>query len=162
MLLAAGVLASVVATGCASAPRNPPARPEQVLFVCEHGNVKSLMAASYFNREATARRLAVRAISRGSAPDSTTVPRPIVDGLARSGFDVSTFTPTKVSNSDIAASQHVVLISTELPDTVSARSGQTETWSDVPAASVDFEAAQDALRRHVRRLLEDAHFDTTK
>jgi hypothetical protein len=46
----------------------------QVLFVCEHGNVKSLMAVSYFNQLAQERRLPFRAVSRGTAPDSTTVP----------------------------------------------------------------------------------------
>ena len=60
----------------------------QVLFVCEHGNVKSLMAASYFNQLAAKRGLRLRAISRGSAPDSTTVPPPIIAGLRTDGVDV--------------------------------------------------------------------------
>lgn len=38
--------------------------PQQVVFVCEHGNVKSLMAASYFNQLAAQRGLRWRAVSR--------------------------------------------------------------------------------------------------
>src|SRR6185295_11953988 len=65
----------------------------QVLFVCEHGNVKSLMAASYFNQLAHERRLPYRAVSRGSAPDSTTVPPAIIDGLRKDVIDVASFHP---------------------------------------------------------------------
>jgi hypothetical protein len=54
---------------------------EQVMFVCERGNVKSLMAASYFNQLAAERKLPLRAISRGVSPNATNVPPAIVAGL---------------------------------------------------------------------------------
>ena len=155
--LLAGVLASVCAAGCATAPPAPSPPQQQVLFVCEHGNVKSLMAASYFNQEAKQRGLAVRAISRGSAPDSTTVPPTIVLGLGRDGVDVATFRPAKVAASDVASSQRLVLINTELPSDVPVGEVRAERWSDVPAASTDFAAAREALQRHVRELLDGAY-----
>lgn len=77
----------------------------QVLFVCEHANVKSLMAASYFNQLAQERRLPYRAVSRGTAPDPTTVPSAIIQGLHGDGFDVSSFHPSAVKSSDVSASQ---------------------------------------------------------
>jgi hypothetical protein len=41
----------VVVTLAYSIPKNHAQKHDaQVLFVCEHGNVKSLMAASYFNK----------------------------------------------------------------------------------------------------------------
>jgi protein-tyrosine-phosphatase len=40
----------------------------QVLFVCEDGNVKGLMAMSYFNQLAQERQLHYCAVSRGTAP----------------------------------------------------------------------------------------------
>lgn len=94
------------------------ARTSQILFVCEHGNVKSLMAASYFNQLAQERGLPFRAVSRGSAPNSTTVPHEIIQSLRGDGFDVSAFHPSAVSASDVSASQRVITIGTSLPPDV--------------------------------------------
>ena len=134
-------------------PGEPPAA--QVLFVCEHGNVKSLMAASYFNQLAHERRLPYRAVSRGSAPDSTTVPPAIIDGLRKDGIDVASFHPAAVVAADITASQHVVLINTELPANTPAQGVSIERWSDVPAASINFEAARDSMKRHIAKLMDE-------
>jgi len=49
----------------ASSAENAP----RVLFDCEHGSVKSLIAASYFNQRAQSKGLKVRSIARGVAPD---------------------------------------------------------------------------------------------
>lgn len=130
----------------------PPAA--QVLFVCEHGNVKSLMAASYFNQLAASRGLRLRAVSRGSAPDSNTVPAPIVAGLRTDGVDVSDFRPAAVSEADVAASARIVAISTALPSDVDAPAAKVERWDDVPAASVNYWAARNSLKAHVEQLLE--------
>ena len=45
-----------------------------VVFVCEHGSVKSLVAQEWFNRRAKERGLAVRAVSRGITPDASVPP----------------------------------------------------------------------------------------
>jgi hypothetical protein len=71
----------LVLTLCCSLPKNHfQTHDSQVLFVCEHDNVKSLMAASRFNQMAQEDRLPFRAPSRGTAPDSTTVPPAIIQG----------------------------------------------------------------------------------
>jgi protein-tyrosine-phosphatase len=126
----------------------------QVLFVCEHGNVKSLMAASYFNQLSAARGLRLRAISRGSAPDSTTVPAPIVSGLRSDRVDVRDFRPAAVSAADVVASEQVVLIGAALPKGIDTPAAKVERWDDVPAASVSYSAARDSLRAHVEQLLK--------
>jgi len=127
----------------------------QVLFVCEHGNVKSLMAVSYFNQLATQRGLHVRAVSRGTAPDSTTVPLAIIQGLRGDGFDVSGFHPSTVKPSDAVSSQRVVTIGVILPPDVQvAAKTKPDQWNDVPAASVDYAAARDSLKAHVKQLID--------
>ena len=131
------------------------ARPAQILMVCEHGNVKSLMAASYFNQLAKARRLPFVAVSRGVAPDSTTVPAAIIEGLRADGFDVSSFHPTTLAASDVTAAHRVVLISTELPSGIPAGARQPERWIDVPPASTNYAAAREALKARVRALLNE-------
>jgi len=149
------LIAALLASACAtSADRATPVE-EQVLFVCEHGNVKSLMAASYFNRLAAQRRLPYHAVSRGTAPDSTTVPPAIIAGLKGEGIDVADFHPVAVALADVSASRRVILINTTLPKDTQPAGLALEQWSDVPAASVDFIAASAALKKHVEVLIDD-------
>lgn len=150
-----GVIATLLLGACdATEHEVSPAEP-QVLFVCEHGNVKSLMAASYFNRLASERRLAYHAVSRGTAPNSTTVPPAIVAGLRSEGFDVAEFHPAAISASDVAASRRVILINTTLSGEAQPSGVALEQWMDVPAASEDYAAASAALRKHVEALVDD-------
>ena len=137
---------------CAT-PDKTASQPSPVLFVCEHGNVKSLMASSFFNQMAEQRHLPFRAISRGSAPDSDTVPPRIIAGLSGDGFDVSAFHPVAVSAADVKNAHRVVTIGVPLS---SEMLGDTavEQWNDVPPASVDYAAARASLKAHVGALLD--------
>jgi protein-tyrosine-phosphatase len=83
-----------------------------VLMVCEHGSVKSVMAASLFNQGAAERYLPFRAIARGVTPDSA-VPAPIATALGQEGFDVKEFVPVRVSGADVARASRVVAIGVE-------------------------------------------------
>jgi hypothetical protein len=49
---------------------------------------------------------------------------------------------------------HVVTIQTTLPTEAAVPGIEPEQWNDVPAASVDFEAARSSLKTHVSRLVE--------
>ena len=114
------------------------------------------MAASYFNQEAAKLGLPYRAFSRGVAPDSTTVPQPIVEGLRADGIDVSGFHPAAVKASETAASQRVVTIGTTLPAEAQKAAGtRIEQWNDVPPPSESFAATRDSIKAHVRRLIEE-------
>jgi arsenate reductase len=149
-LIAVLLISACVASASAASPAQ-----SQVLFVCEHGNVKSLMAASYFNRLATQRGLPYHAVSRGTAPNSTTVPAPIAAGLGSEGFDVAAFHPVAVAAADVSASRRVILINTTLPENMKRAGAAPEQWTDVPAASVDYAAASAALKKHVEALIEE-------
>ena len=151
------VLALVVATlvlACSLASAAEHDSDKKVVFVCEHGNVKSLMAASYFNQLAAQRGLPFRAVSRGVAPDSTTVPKPIAAGLHADGVDVSDFHPSKVAAADVADAARIVAIGTELPSDAGAREPNIERWDDVPPASTSYDAARSSLKTHVAELLD--------
>jgi arsenate reductase (thioredoxin) len=144
---------SVAFNACSTAPpANTPLR--QILFVCEHGNVKSLMAASYFNEAAQARRLPYRAVSRASALDSDNVPDFVKAPLAEEGFDVSAFRPRAVTRDDVAASDHVISISTTLPVDDAPIAPTIEQWNDIPAASADFAQSRAAIKAHIAELLQ--------
>jgi len=130
-----------------------PAEPAVVLLVCEHGSVKSLMAASLFNRAAAERHLPFRATARGVAPDKA-VPPAIAAALARDGFDVGGFVPEKVSKADADGAARVVAIGLEPAALGVETKRPIESWSDVPAASTNYDAANAALKRHVDALLD--------
>ncbi|HKQ14882.1 MAG TPA: hypothetical protein VJT80_15715 [Steroidobacteraceae bacterium] len=153
MRIFALVLATLAAL-CSVASAAEHAATKQVVFVCEHGNVKSLMAASYFNQLAAQRGLPFHAVSRGSAPDSTTVPKPIVAGLHADGVDVSDFHPSKVAAADVVDAARVVTIGTELPANAAAEETHVERWDDVPPASTSYDAARSSLKAHVAELLD--------
>lgn len=135
-----------------------------IVFVCEHGNVKSLMAASYFNDLARERNLPYRAVSRGSAPDTKAVPAVIAQGLRGDGFDITGFLPTAIDDEELSTASRVILISTELPSSVHAPAVDPEHWNDVPPATIDFGAARSALKAHILALvdrLSSAHAGTS-
>jgi arsenate reductase (thioredoxin) len=149
VLLSATILAAFVAPTASGAES-----VEQVLFVCEHGNVKSLMAASYFNQLAAERKLPLRAISRGVSLNSKSVPPAIVAELHSEGIEVSGYRPVAFSANDASQSRHVVTIGTDLPASAHSAATTRERWDDVPAASKNYAAARDSLRAHVRDLIQ--------
>jgi Low molecular weight phosphotyrosine protein phosphatase len=112
----------------------------QVVFVCEFGTAKSLMAASYFNQLAKRKGLAVRAIARASAPKNTAVSAAVVNGLREDGIDVSGFSAVKVSAAEVSNSQRVILIGTDLPVSVLKSDANLESWNDVLQVSGNFPA----------------------
>ena len=135
--------------------QQPAPKPEhQVLFVCEHGNVKSLMAASYFNALSQSRHLPFRAVSRGVNPDSDTVPEFVRTPLMAEGFDVGTFHPRRITADDVAASDRVIVISTAVPADASSAASKVEQWNDVPPASADYAKSRDSIKAHVAELVD--------
>src|ERR1041384_6702150 len=80
-------LLSVVPSALVAQAGSPRSRTDSqtVVFVCEDGSVKSVVALAYFTQLARERHLPMRAISRGTAPD-TAVPRVVREGLRRDGL----------------------------------------------------------------------------
>ena len=152
-LFVALLLTVPLVQGCHTpADRVVAAEPEPVLMICEHGSVKSLMGASLFNRAAEERHLPFRAIARGVTPDAA-VPPAIAEALAQEGVQAREFVPRRVSETDLAQASKVVAIGVE-PAVLDAPASVTiETWTDVPAASVDYDAARASLQQHVDALL---------
>ena len=78
---------SAIAWILAAAVASEPARP-QVVFVCAHGNVKSLIASAWLERLAAEGGVAVRSVARGLTPENP-VPVGIAEHLRSEGFDVA-------------------------------------------------------------------------
>jgi len=126
--------------------------PAKIVFVCEHGTVKSLIAIEEFNRLAKERGLGVRAISRGTHPDSS-VPTPVRAGLASDGFDVSAFRPMLFERRDVSSALLVVALDAAV-DSVVAGKVRVERWDHLPSVTADYKKGSLAIADKVRRLVD--------
>ena len=132
-----------------TAPEPKPAGT--ILFVCEHGSAKSVVAAAYFNRTAAARGLPFRAISRGTVPDAEMAPA-AVEGLLGDGLKPGDPAPTKLEQPDLDAAVRVVTFCA-LPSGLQARS-PVEQW-EVPPVSTEYAASREAMLVQIERLLRE-------
>src|SRR6266478_6234419 len=65
-----------------------------VVFVCEHGSAKSIIAAAEFERMAKEKGLNLNILARGTNPDAE-ITKLVRDGLEADGYDVGNLKPTK-------------------------------------------------------------------
>ena len=124
-----------------------------VLFVCEHGAAKSVIAAAYFDKLAKEKGLPYRATFRGANPDA--VLNPVAKrGLEHDGIDTSGWKPTLVTQKDVEEASRVVTLGCLLP--AGTRVGQQVTdWSDIPSPSQNYSDARDQIRKRVGKLVDD-------
>ena len=144
---------AVVAVMASGTRREAPDSSQTVVFVCEHGNVKSLIASEWLNRLARERGLKARAVSRGLTPE-TSVPPAIAEKLRGDGFDVSAFEPRAFAPADLDGAVRVVLIGAEAPAWATRPGLPVDTWNGVPPASERYEASRDAMRSRIEALLD--------
>jgi arsenate reductase len=127
------------------------AQNKKVVFVCEHGAAKSVIAAAYFNKLAKERNLNYEAICRGNSPDSTVSPS-AKDGLTDDKlFDVNV-TPTKLTMSDTSDTERIVLF-TKLPADFKT-SIKIEDWSNLKNLDGDYQHRRDAILKNINSLLD--------
>jgi arsenate reductase (thioredoxin) len=122
-----------------------------VLFVCLHASAKSLIAAEYFNKVAKQRRLLFRALSAGTDPDKS-VPPHVVAGMRGDDYDVSAYTPLRLTCELAAPARVAISFEPDLAQYVPAGCA-VEHWS-VPAVSDGYAVARDAIRARVDRLVD--------
>lgn len=154
LAIAAALVAAGTGTSADAPPAEMPVAEAPVVFVCDHGSVKSLMAASLFDQAAARRGLRVRALSRGVNPDAA-VPAAIAAAMGQDGFDVANFRPQALSEQDVAGAARVVAIGVDLSEHDGQAHAPIASWNDVPPASVDYPRARDDLARRIETLLDE-------
>src|SRR5215813_12915978 len=108
-----------------------PATPAgTVVFVCEHGAAKSVVASEYFNKLAAERGLAVHAIARGADPQPA-LSVSTVRGLTADGLSPKLDAPRPVTASEVRSSSRIIAFDCEQPTMRALRSMDT-CWDDVP------------------------------
>jgi len=90
-----------------------PGPKPKVVFVCEHGSAKSVIAAAEFSRMAKQSGLDVTILSRGTDPDSE-IPKVVRDGLKADGHEIGSVKPTKVSSGDLRNATKIISFGPDL------------------------------------------------
>jgi arsenate reductase (thioredoxin) len=122
-----------------------------IVFVCEHGAAKSVIATAYFNKLAKETNSDVRAIARGAHPDPELSPKAI-RGLRDDGLTPTELVPQKLSLADVETAQRIITFC-ELPAEYQQKAS-VERWDGVPPVSDDYQKARDEIVEQINRLLK--------
>jgi protein-tyrosine-phosphatase len=147
------IVTFVVLAAAAAQAGQKPARPApRVMFVCEHGAAKSVIATAYFNKIAADRGLPYRATFRGTSPQAE-LSVSALKGLREDGLEIPAGKPSAISGQDVTDATHIFAIGCTLPAHATA-SGKAADWSDVPDDK-GYAPMRDAIRRHVEQLMDE-------
>jgi len=122
-----------------------------IVFVCEHGAAKSVIAAAYFNKLASERNLNMGAIARGTNPDAELSPKTIT-GLRNDNLSPTESVPQKLRPIE-AESAYQIISFCELPEEYQSQA-PIEQWNDVAPVSEDYERARDAILEKLNTILK--------
>jgi protein-tyrosine-phosphatase len=122
-----------------------------IVFVCEHGAAKSVLAAAYFNRLAAQASLSLHAVARGTNPDREFSAQAI-RGLSQDSLSPAEAAPQQLTAADLQTAQRVIAFC-DLPAGAHQKA-VVERWDDVPPVSENYEKARDAILERIRPLLK--------
>jgi len=146
-MIAILLMVANLVTGQRAAPTEP-----TIVFVCEHGAAKSVIATAYFNKIAAERGLRARAVYRGVNPQAD-LSVGALKGLRDDGLTVPDRKPSVITQADVETAKVIFAIGCTLPSNATA-SGKADTWDDVPEDK-GYGATRDAIRGHVERLIDE-------
>jgi len=124
-----------------------------IVFVCEHGAAKSVVASAWFNKLAAEKGLTLRSIARGTHPDSE-LSEKVLAGLQADGLTPIESAPQKLTDPDFDSAKFTIAFC-NLSDEEYHQATKVENWDDIPAVSDGYEAARDALLNRINQLLLD-------
>ena len=123
-----------------------------IVFACEHGAAKSVIAATYFNQLAREKNLNLRAVARGTHPDEEISPKALV-GLKKDGLLPTEPVPQQLSLNDVESAQGIVSFC-ELPEEYHEKV-TIDHWEGVPPVSENYEMARDEIIRRLHHLINN-------
>lgn len=131
----------------------PAAEAPSILFICEHGAAKSVIAAAYFDKLARERGLKYRATFRGTNPDPALAVA-AVKGLREDGIETNGWKPQLVTVGDLNAASMIVTLGCDLPGK-DAVAGKVAEWNGIPSVSDNYQAARDDIVKRIRSLVDE-------
>jgi arsenate reductase (thioredoxin) len=130
-----------------------PQPPARIVFVCEHGSVKSLVAMTQFNRRAQDLGLPYTAVARGTSPEAS-VPASVQEGLRSAGFNVSQFVPQVLTEADIKKASLIISFDQDL-DALVGRKARYVKWDALPGVLANYTTGAEAIERRVESLIDE-------
>jgi arsenate reductase len=124
----------------------------KIVFVCEHGAAKSVIAAKELEKLARERGISLQAVSRGSTPDPE-IPAAVRDGLKADGIDIGMMKPVRVKAEDLRDATMVITFGPDLSAIADSKI-KIEDWSATPTVTGNFEAARDYIVKRLQTLLD--------
>lgn len=121
-----------------------------VVFVCEHGAAKSVVAAAWFDKLATERHLPFQAIARGTTPQEDFA-QSAVAGLKRDGVAFPWNDKPKALTAREASTAARVVAFCPLPAHLKPAGAEI---FDVPGPGDGYDQSRDAILAHVREVLD--------
>jgi arsenate reductase (thioredoxin) len=147
------VLVPLLAVTALPAQQESKTAPLKIVFVCEHGAAKSVIAAKELEKLARERGISIQAVSRGTTPDPD-IPLLVRTGLKADGIEIGTMKPVHVKPEDLRDAARVISFGPDL-STVAGQKLKVEDWSATPDVSGNFPAARDYIVKRLQRLLEE-------
>jgi arsenate reductase len=129
------------------------AKASKILFVCEHGAAKSIIAAAWFNKLAHENGLDLQAVAHGTSPDDELSPI-TVQGLTTDGLTSTELTPQKLLAAEVKSAKRVIAFG-DLFNKEDHQDVKIENWNDVPPVSRDYQIARDVIIGQLHHLISE-------
>jgi arsenate reductase len=128
-------------------------KTETIVFVCQYGSAKSVVAARFFNRIAAEEGLPFRAVARGIETERV-IPSYVREPIRADGFEIGPEEkPVPMDAGETHDASAVVCIMCKLPPGQLAVARQSIQWTDVPDVSAGHAAARDRILGHMKELM---------
>jgi arsenate reductase (thioredoxin) len=114
------MIVSLLIAAVMSLAQQPTPPEPTVVFVCEHGAAKSVIATTYFNKIAAERGLKARATYRGVNPQAE-LSIGALKGLREDGLQVPDAKPSPITQKDVEAATVIFAIGCTLPSNATVR-----------------------------------------
>lgn len=122
-----------------------------VVFVCEHGVAKSIIAAAHFNTIAKQRGLPYIAIARSTDPDDSLMVS-VLEGLRGDKLPVPQKPATKLTQSDCDTTMRCIFFS-PVP-AIYRKNTAMQIWETIPPVSRHYGIARDSIVANIHRLIK--------
>ena len=146
------VLLPLLAATTLPAQQESKTAPPKIVFVCEHGAAKSVIAAKELEKLARERGISIQAVSRGTTPDPD-IPLHVRTGLKADGIEIGTMKPVQVKPEDLRDAARVISFGPDISP-VAGQMVRVEDWSATPDVSGNFPAARDYIVKRLQTLLD--------
>jgi hypothetical protein len=147
------LVAMLAATGLSAGQQASKTAPPKILFVCEHGAAKSVIAAKELEKMARERGVSIQAVTRGTTPDPE-IPMSVRTGLKADGIEIGTMKPVLVKPEDLQSADRVISFGPDL-SAIGGKTVKVEDWSATPDVSANFPAARDYIVKRLQTLLDE-------